>query len=228
MKYIMNLHRVRKKRGAKTVLHQVDLELFSGETIGLFGENGAGKSTLLSICGGLIKPDGGYVSVGGRPVAPRHLPRLRRRVGYQTQTNTIADDLGIVDQLELIGRIRGLDGRSLRFEIRSVLDWFGLTGRGNQLGRELNGGARANFSLALAIVGLPNSSLVLSDEPTAALDYETALGLEEKIRALKESRDYGFLIVSHDLDWLHSVCDECYELVDGQLQSNALEEVEYV
>ncbi|PRI12132.1 ABC transporter ATP-binding protein [Leucobacter massiliensis] len=198
-------------------LDSVELELAPGEFVGVIGPSGAGKSSLLATAGALAAPDSGRVEVLGRPLAELGrragaLARFRREhIGFVFQSGNLIPALSAQDQLRLVNRIAG-GPRS--FDPAPLLDAVGMAHRARHLPRQLSGGERQRVGIARALVTRP--SLLLVDEPTAALDRARSRQVVSLLAEQSRERGVATLMVTHD----HGVLDHCdrlVEMVDGRL-----------
>lgn len=149
---------VSKSYGRAHVLRGADLRVGPGEVVALTGENGAGKSTLLRICAGLLRHDGGTVTVTGR-------------TGYCPQTPGLFDLLTADEHLVMFGRGLGLARAESIAEGRRLLEEFGFPVGRPLATRDMSGGTRQKLNLALAVLGDPD--LLLLDEPYQGFDHGT-------------------------------------------------------
>lgn len=203
--------------GEETVraLDGVSLSVAAGELIAVVGPSGSGKSSLLAIAGALTTPTSGSVHLGPtdlRGLKPRALTRLRReQIGFVFQSGNLVPALTSVDQVRLpltFGKVA---------DPRDPLELLGEVGMEHKARRrphELSGGERQRVGIARALVTRP--SLLLVDEPTAALDRRRS---QEVVGLLAhESHTHGVatIMVTHDHDVLHH-CDRVLEMVDGRL-----------
>ncbi|RSN56747.1 ABC transporter ATP-binding protein [Actinomadura sp. WAC 06369] len=209
--------------GTETVqaLDDVDLTVRAGELAAVVGPSGAGKSSLLAVAGGLARPDRGTVTVAGVDITAagtRARARLRREhIGFVFQTGNLVPALTALDQLRLPLRFRPRGARSGR-DPRALLEDVGMADKADRHPHRLSGGERQRVGIARALVTGP--SVLLVDEPTAALDRARS---HDIVRLLaRESRQHGVaaIMVTHDHDVLEH-CDTVYEMIDGRLTALA-------
>ncbi|TQF69027.1 ABC transporter ATP-binding protein [Rhodococcus spelaei] len=196
-------------------LDRVNLRVPRGELVAIVGPSGAGKSSLLAVAGGLSRPSSGSVDVDGVDVTAmpaRALAKLRRdKVGFVFQSGNLVPALTARDQLRLVPKITGRPGR----DVDELLDSVGMSRRADRRPGQLSGGERQRVGIARALMGGP--SLLLVDEPTAALDRKRSHEVVELLA--RETHEVGVatIMVTHDHDVLVH-CDRILEMVDGQLQ----------
>ena len=163
------------------VLRGASLDVRPGELVGLVGENGSGKSTLMQVIVGLLRRDGGSVTLGGR-------------LGYCPQQPMLWDKLTVAEHFELFAQAYELDP-AVAFEARDgLLDELGFAKYLDYRIEALSGGTRQKLNLALALMHEPR--LLLLDEPYAGFDWETYLRFWEMAER-RRHQGMGILIVSH-------------------------------
>jgi putative ABC transport system ATP-binding protein len=200
-----------------TALDGVSLTVAPGELVAVVGPSGAGKSSLLAVAGGLTRPDGGRVRVGdvditGAPAAT--LARYRReRVGFVFQSGNLIPALTATDQLRYALRIAGRRGEGAR-DPRAMLEDVGMAHRARSRPHQLSGGERQRVGIARALVTGP--SVLLVDEPTAALDRARSHEIVALLARETHERAVATVLVTHDHDVLRH-CDRVLEMVDGRL-----------
>lgn len=217
---LLEARSISKRFGNTTALEQVDLDLHAGEIHALMGENGAGKSTLIKCLTGVCRPDGGVISLRGRPIAPNS-PRDAERIGISTvyQEVNLIPHLSIAENICLgrepvglwpPGRIRW--GR-VRDRAAAAVSKLGLN---IDVRREL-----ASCSIAVRqLVAIARATdvdvrVLILDEPTSSLDREEVGSLFEVMRRLR-SQGVAVLFVTHFLDQVYDVSDTITVLRDGR------------
>ena len=182
----VSLTGVTKRFGAgPNVLDDVSLEVETGEFLCLLGASGCGKSTLLSLVAGLDQPTSGSVAVpGGRAALMFQEPAL---LPWLTATQNV----------ELALRLRGLGRKDRREQAGDLLDLVRLKGAGAKRVHELSGGMRQRVAMARALA--QDSSVLLMDEPFAALDAITRDVLHEELVRIRESQSLTVLFVTHNV-----------------------------
>ena len=196
----------------------VDLEVAAGEWLAVMGPSGCGKSTLLHLLGGLDVPDEGTIvldgiSLGERSQTERAVLR-RSRVGYVFQFYNLVPDLDAVENVEIAAQLAGVGRREARRKATALMDELGLAELHGAAVTELSGGEQQRVALARALVNQPD--LLLADEPTGALDTESA---REVLRLLREAHDRGqtIVMVTHD-HRVAAAADRVLVMQDGTIR----------
>ena len=195
-------------------VRDVTLSVVAGEVTLLMGPSGSGKTTLLSMIGGLLEPTEGLLWVGGTrlsgiPEAERQ--RFRRsRVGFVFQSGHLLRALTALENVALGLTLRGADPA----EANRLLEQVGLADKARATPDELSGGQRQRVAVARALAGDP--SLLLADEPTAALDVDQGRGVMGLLRRRARERGTTVLVVTHD-PRMRDFADRVIEMEDGRL-----------
>ncbi|AGP54168.1 ATP-binding cassette domain-containing protein [Streptomyces rapamycinicus] len=206
---LLSLSGVFKRFGAVRALTDVELEIHAGEVIALVGDNGAGKSTLVKVIAGVEPADTGTLEWQGRPI---HIgrPHDAQHLGIAT----VYQDLALCDNLDVVGnlflgreitRIGVLDEVEMERRTRDLLATLSI--RIPDVRRpvaSLSGGQRQTVAISRALLGAP--SLVMLDEPTAALGIEQTAQVLDLVERLRE-RGLGVLLISHNLGDVKAVAD---------------------
>ena len=186
--------------GQIRALKGVDLALKGGQLTLLMGPSGSGKTTLLSILGCMLTPTEGTVRVRGDSIAdknPEDLAKLRREnIGFVFQSYNLFPTLSAADNVRLALDVRGETGRDAADKSRAALDRVGLSNKTRNYPRQLSGGEQQRVAIARAVVGDP--SVILADEPTAALDTENGKSIMGILATIAKDPGRGVLVVTHD------------------------------
>jgi len=191
-----------KRYGDQVAVDAVSFEVHDGESFGILGPNGAGKTTTLEMIEGLRKPDGGEVTVLGRPVWPD--PRdIQSSIGVQLQSTALFDKLSARELLELFAQFYGRsDGPERAMQ---SLGLVGLEAKADAQAEEMSGGQRQRLAIALALVHDPQ--VVFLDEPTTGLDPQARRNLWDVIRAINEEGGKTVVLTTHYLEEAEELCD---------------------
>lgn len=196
-------------------LDHVDLDVAPGELVAIVGPSGAGKSSLLAVAGGLSRPTSGAVKVDGIELTEldrKATTKLRReRIGFVFQSGNLLPALTARDQLLLVEKITGRPGRNPAELLASV----GMEHRADRRPGQLSGGERQRVGIARALMAEP--SLLLVDEPTAALDRKRSHEVVELLARETHTSGVATIMVTHDHEVLRH-CDRVLEMVDGRLR----------
>jgi putative ABC transport system ATP-binding protein len=203
----------------RPVLKGVDLQVESGEFIGLLGPSGSGKSTLLNLVSGIDAPDGGTLQVAGTELhrlseKDRTLFR-RAHIGFLFQSFNLIPTLTVGENLLLPLELAGRVDDAGRGRARALLDRVGLLDREDAWPDRLSGGEQQRVALARALVHQPD--LVLADEPTGNLDRDTGAVVLDLLDDLLRSSGATLLAVSHSTDVVERM-DRVFVIRDGRLQ----------
>jgi putative ABC transport system ATP-binding protein len=201
-------------------LKGVTLSLHGGELTLLMGPSGSGKTTLLSILGCMLTPTDGTVRICGRSTAglgPEDMALLRREhVGFVFQSFHLFPTLSATDNVRLALDVRGDPARAARVKSQEALARVGLAHKKKAFPRDLSGGEQQRVAIARAIVGSP--SVVLADEPTAALDGENGRAIMKILAEIAKEPGRAVLIVTHDPRLL-PFADRVVHIEDGLIKA---------
>ena len=208
------------KQGKSVVraLDGVTLRIGKGEFVSIVGRSGSGKTTLLDLVGLLLRPTGGQVRIDGVDTSglnDRKRADVRgQRIGFVFQEYNLLPALSVLENVMLplrYTRSNVPDGRARALEL---LEMVGLAGRAKHRPDELSGGQQQRVAIARALVNRP--ALVLGDEPTGAVDSQTAHELLTLMRELNREEQVTFVIVTHDME-LAGQTDRMIRLKDGKV-----------
>jgi ABC-type sulfate/molybdate transport systems ATPase subunit len=210
----LDLREIEVRAGGRTILDVARLTVAPGERFALAGPNGAGKSTLLHVAGALRRPDHGEVWIGGERATPRAARRLRSRVGLVFQAPLLFDASVLANAASGL-RFRGVGRAEAERTARLWLERFGVGALADRRPRGLSGGEAQRVSLARAFA--MNPSLILLDEPFAALDAATRQALAPALLAELRSTGAAAVFVTHDLAEALALGDRLGILLGGRL-----------
>ncbi len=213
-------HKIEVKNLTKTIkktqiLHDISLEIRSGETVGLLGPNGAGKTTSFYIICGLVQPSTGYIYFDEHEIT--HLPlhkRALRGIGYLPQESSIFKDLTVEDNLMLAAEVSIDDEQLRREKIEELLEVFNIEPIRQRKGISLSGGERRRTEIARALVS--NPKFLLLDEPFAGVDPIAVKDIQSIIKQLTK-RGIGVLITDHNVRETLQICDRAYVMKAGAI-----------
>ncbi len=204
---------IRKKYGAVEVVKGISFTLKPGEIVGYLGPNGAGKTTTLNMAAGLISPSEGRISYKGQSIGDRP-DRHRCRLGYLQERSELFPFLSGFEFLEMMARLRGVDGGALNERIEGLLAAFGLADSAHYPVSQYSKGMRQKVLILAAIVHDPE--ILLFDEPMSGLDVFSISVLRD-LFALQAARGRIVLYSTHQLDTVVELCDRVLVLHKGQI-----------
>lgn len=205
MNSVVEVAGLRVVRGGTTVIDGLDLSVGAGVT-GLLGPSGCGKSTLLRSIVGVQRVAAGDVTVLGEPAGSAP---LRDRIGYQTQSSSVYDDLTVLENLRFFARVLGLSPAAAEDALASV----DLSSRRDAVVGRLSGGQRSRVGLAVALLGSP--ALLVLDEPTVGLDPVLRRDLWALFHRIAEAGT-AVLVSSHVMDEAER-CDALLLMREGRI-----------
>jgi lipopolysaccharide export system ATP-binding protein len=202
-----------KSYGGRTVVKGVNVEVASGEVVGLLGANGAGKTTTFSMVVGLTAPDSGRVLLDGHDVTddPMYI-RARKGIGYLPQEASIFRGLTVEQNIMAILETLNLGGSERRARLRELLAELGLTPLAKSPAYTLSGGERRRAEITRALVMSPK--FMLLDEPFAGIDPIAVTDIQKIIAHLRD-RGIGVLITDHNVRETLKITDRAYIVHDG-------------
>ncbi len=202
------------------VLKGIDLQIPKGEICVLLGPSGSGKSTLLNIIGGIDDADSGYISIKGEKTADMNEKTLtkyrRKHLGYIFQMYNLIPNLNIKENIEV-----GAYLSDNPLDVDEILKTLGLYEHRHKLPNQLSGGQQQRCAIGRAIV--KNPDILLCDEPTGALDYNTSKDILKLIEDVNKKYGNTVIMVTHN-DAIKNMADRVVKLRDGMIRKNYLNE----
>ena len=208
---------IHKSYGALEVLRGVSLEVSRGEVVSIVGASGAGKTTLLQILGTLSKADRGSVEIDGQDVSSlgdRALSRFRNeKIGFVFQFHHLLPEFTAFENV----CIPGLIGKHPRAEVEGraaeLLEMMGLAGRRDHKPGQLSGGEQQRVAIARALA--KNPKLLLCDEPTGALDYQTGKAILKLLQDTCREKGMTVVVITHN-SAIAPMADRVIEIKNGK------------
>ena len=202
------------------VLNGIDIELEKGEFCVLLGPSGSGKSTLLNIIGGIDNADSGYIVVDGEKIdkmGEKELTQYRRKhLGYVFQMYNLIPNLNVRENIEV-----GAYLSDNPLDVDDLLKTLGLYEHQKKLPNQLSGGQQQRTAIGRAIV--KNPDILLCDEPTGALDYNTSKDILKLIEDVNKKYGNTVIMVTHN-DAIKNMADRVVKLRDGVIRRNYVNE----
>ena len=220
----LEIHNLKKSYGdgeSRTeVLRGIDFSVAKGEICVLLGPSGSGKSTLLNIIGGIDDADEGYISIEGEKTADMNEKTLtkyrRKHLGYVFQMYNLIPNLNVKENVEV-----GAYLSDQALDIDDLLKTLGLYEHRHKLPNQLSGGQQQRTAIGRAIV--KNPEILLCDEPTGALDYNTSKEILKLIQEVNQKYGNTVIMVTHN-DAIKNMADRVIKLRDGQIRKNYVNE----
>ena len=204
--------------GRVEALKGINLSLAGGELTLLMGPSGSGKTTLLSVLGCMLSPTSGSVNIRGRAITgldAEELAQVRREnIGFVFQSYHLFPTLTAAENVRLSLDVRGDRSREARAKANQALATVGLAHKADSFPRALSGGEQQRVAVARAIVGDP--SVILADEPTAALDSENGQAVMTVLAELAKDPSRAMFIVTHD-PRIMPFADRILRIEDGRI-----------
>ena len=202
------------------VLKGINLEIEKGEMCVLLGPSGSGKSTLLNIIGAIEYADDGYIAINGEKTKLMNEKQLtmyrRKHLGYVFQMYNLIPNLTVRENIEV-----GAFLSDNPLDIDELMATLGITDQANKLPAQLSGGQQQRTSIGRAIV--KNPDILLCDEPTGALDYNTSKEILKLLEDINQNYGNTVIMVTHN-DAIKNMADRVFTLHDGEIRKNYVNE----
>ena len=201
------------------VLHKINFTIPKGAIIGLLGASGSGKSTLLQIAGLLEKPTTGEIVIKGKGtsnIGEGERTRLRKsNIGFVFQKSHLLPEFNAMENIVIAQKIYGKSNGIVKEDAIRLLEEINLAKRALHRPAKLSGGEQQRVAIARALVN--NPSIVLADEPTGNLDFESSKNVADILIRTVRSSGASALIATHSQE-LASRMDKIYKLIDGKIE----------
>jgi len=207
------LKNISKTFGSDSVLTDVTQEIPEGSLTAMLGPSGSGKSTLLRIIAGLEKADSGLVEINGRDVSS--VPVRGRNIGFCFQDYAPFNQLSVFDNIAYGLKVKKLSKTQIRQEVAELLALVRLDEYADRYPRQLSGGQRQRMALARALAIKP--TVLLLDEPFAALDAQVGAEMRQWVRSLQHQLGITTILVTHNQSEAMEMADQLIILNEGRI-----------
>lgn len=216
---VISLRQLNITFGTHTVLDNIDLDVYKGETLAVLGPSGTGKSTVLRSMIGLLEPNGGQIFIQGEDVSGLDEDgwnRLRMKMGMVFQYSALFDFLTVGENVAFgLRQHTDKSNEEIQGIVTQMLDLVGLPGTQDLYPAELSGGMKKRVGLARAIA--VNPEIVLYDEPTAGLDPIMSRNISRLIKKTQEHLHVTSVLVTHDMQSAFYAADRVAMLYEGHI-----------
>jgi len=216
---VISARGLRVNYGNREVLHAIDFDVMSGETVVILGGSGSGKSTLLRTLVGLEKPSAGAVLVKGADLAcatGRELDAIRKKIGLSFQGGALIGSMTVGENIALpLLEHSDLAPSTIEVMVRIKLEQVGLSGFEHFSPAQLSGGMKKRAAIARALAMDPE--ILFFDEPSAGLDPITAAGIDDLILNLKKAYALTMIVVTHELPSAFLIADRVILIDRGHI-----------
>lgn len=216
---VISLRQLNITFGTHTVLDNIDLDVYKGETLAVLGPSGTGKSTVLRSMIGLLEPNGGRIFIQGEDVSGLDEDgwnRLRMKMGMVFQYSALFDFLTVGENVAFgLRQHTDKSDEEIQGIVTQMLDLVGLPGTQDLYPAELSGGMKKRVGLARAIA--VNPEIVLYDEPTAGLDPIMSRNISRLIKKTQEQLHVTSVLVTHDMQSAFYAADRVAMLYEGHI-----------
>jgi lipopolysaccharide export system ATP-binding protein len=211
----LKANNLKKRYKSRTVVQDVSIEVQSGEVVGLLGPNGAGKTTCFYMIVGLVRLDGGSISLNDKEISrfPIHR-RARLGLSYLPQEMSVFRRLTVQENVQAVLELQELSTSEIEERLENLLRELNITHLRDNPALSLSGGERRRVEIARALATRP--SFILLDEPFAGVDPIAVLDIQKIIGFLKE-RGIGVLITDHNVRETLGICDHAYIINEGSV-----------
>lgn len=212
---VLAAHALKKSYGQRTVVHDVSLEVNSGEIVGLLGPNGAGKTTCFYMIVGLVAVDSGTVHMDEHDLTHKPIhQRARLGLSYLPQEPSIFRKMTVEENIRAILELKAYDEDERETHLNNLLEDLHIGHLREASAVSLSGGERRRVEIARSLA--INPRFILLDEPFAGVDPIAVLDIQKLVHFLIE-RDIGVLITDHNVRETLGICDRAYIINDGRV-----------
>jgi ABC-2 type transport system ATP-binding protein len=209
---MIEVENLTKRFGETVAVDDISFQIPRGEVVGFLGPNGAGKTTTMRILTCYLPADEGTARIAGHDIIDEPV-EVRKRIGYLPESAPVYSDMGIVDYLQFVSDMRGIDPGDRRAKIREMVDLCGLGSMIHKDIGELSKGFRQRVGLAATLIHDPE--VLVLDEPTSGLDPNQIIEIRQLIRDI--GREKTVILSTHILPEVEATCDRVLIINEGQI-----------
>jgi ABC-2 type transport system ATP-binding protein len=208
-----------KKYGYTKAVDNISFEVKTGEILGFLGPNGAGKTTTMKIITNYLICEEGDVIIGGKSVRD-DADLIKKHIGYLPESNPLYQDMPVIDYLEFVAALQGVEKSRIGDRIREMVRVCGLNAEKHKKIGELSRGFRQRVGLAQAMIHNPD--ILILDEPTTGLDPNQIVEIRKLIREL--GREKTVILSTHILPEVEATCDRIMIINRGKIVADGTAE----
>lgn len=216
---LIEFQNVTKRFDHRTILEQVNLQIYEGHVTTIIGKSGTGKSVLLKHIIGLLKPDEGTILFQGRPIESfkkREWDQYRSHISYMFQNNALFDSLTVFENIALpLCQTTTLNKKDIEHKVMARIEQIDLTEVAHKYPSELSGGMQKRVALGRALVTDPK--IVLFDEPTTGQDPIRKNAILSMIAEYKRTFGFTAILISHEIPDVYFISNRILALYDGKI-----------
>jgi len=209
---MIEVENLTKRYGTTVAVNDISFSVRQGEILGFLGPNGAGKTTTMKILTCYIAPDRGRVKVAGLDIETESLA-VRRQIGYMPESTPLYGDMGIIEYLKFVGRMRSLPSHRLNGAVKRAIELTSLEDMITKNIGELSRGYKQRVGLAQALLHEPD--IMILDEPTSGLDPNQIIEIRELIKRI--GREKTVILCTHILSEVTTTCDRAIIINEGRI-----------
>ena len=208
---------------AVSAIKEANVEIYSGETVALLGPSGSGKTTLITMIGCITEPSFGRLSLNnevvydGKWLVGDTRKVRREQIGFIFQSHNLIPFLNVIENVTLVSQMNGVPTREAIEKAKELLEYLGVGDKADKMPSQLSGGQSQRVAIARSLAN--NPTIILADEPTAALDGERALSVMELLKKLAHEQNVAVVVVTHDERML-PLFDRILRVEDGYVQED--------
>ena len=211
------------------ILHGINLTIYKHEFVAIVGESGSGKSTLMNIIGALDKPTHGeYVldSLDVNKASKNQMSKIRNKnIGFVFQNFNLISRTSALKNVELPMLYKGISQSKRTLRAKELLTLVGMENRMTHDPNELSGGQKQRVAIARALAN--DTSIILADEPTGALDSQTSRSVMNLFHSLNQKQGKTIVLITHSME-LAKECPRIITLKDGNIVDDVRQEIKHV